>query len=108
MLPVPMVMPIGVGPAAGGVTVVDELPLLWVAATAPPAAPAPAPTPFARAANLAAASGGNARTFEFGVTVTVIVFFVVRSFSVSVPFAASMVVISPARFLNDPLTTTSA
>src|SRR5437588_67428 len=33
-------MPIGVGPAGGGITA-GGLPLLWVAATAPPAAPAP-------------------------------------------------------------------
>ena len=41
MLPVPVVMPIGEGPEGGGVTEVEELPLLWVAATTPPAAPAP-------------------------------------------------------------------
>ena len=61
-----------------------------------PAPPAFAASPFALAANLAAASGGSVRTFEFAVITTVTVFFVVRSFSVSVPFAASMVAINPA------------
>ena len=42
------------------------------------------------------------------VTFTVTVFLVARSFSVSLPFAASMVVINPARFLNEPLTISSA
>ncbi len=73
-----------------------------------PAPPAFAASPFALAANLAAASAGSARTFEFAVITTVTVFFVVRSFSVTVPFEASMVAIKPARFLNDPLTISSA
>src|SRR5207302_4151610 len=40
-LPDPVVMPIDVGPVGGVGALEGELPLLWVAATAPPAAPAP-------------------------------------------------------------------
>jgi len=45
---------------------------------------------------------------EFAVTLTVIIFFVAKSFRVSEPFAASIDAIKPARFLKDPLTTSSA
>src|SRR5579871_1737741 len=90
-------------------------PLLAVPAPLPEPAPAPPPPgppaaapPFALAANLAATSGGNLRRSEFAVTITVTVFFVARSFRVSVPPAAFTVAIVPARFLNDPLTTSSA
>src|SRR5580704_2478837 len=80
--------PRGPPPPAAPVPCVAACPPLFAVPAPPPGPPAAAP-PLALAANLAAISGGSLRTSEFAVTITVIVFFAVR-------------------FLNDPLTTSSA
>ncbi len=75
-------------------------------AAAPPAAAPPLAAP--RFANIAPACAGSFRTSEFAVTFTVTVCFVVRSFSVTVPAAASTPDNTPDRFSNVPVTTSSA
>ena len=74
------------------------------------AAPAGAPlgTPFNRAAKPWATCAGNLKTCDLDVTLTSTGFLVTRSVTVSVPAAASIVLMVPDMLRNDPETTSSA